>query len=40
VRKKEWLRIHEPAAEDVLRWWPVSKRIDSSRMPGDDPALI
>ena len=30
----------KPAPEDVLRKWPVSKRINSSRTPKDDPTLI
>jgi hypothetical protein len=30
----------KPAAEDVLQKWPVSKRINSSRTPKDDPTLI
>jgi putative SOS response-associated peptidase YedK len=29
-----------PAAEDMLRRWPVSKKVNSSRAPGDDPNLI
>ena len=29
-----------PAAEDTLQKWPVSKRVNSSRAPGDDPTLI
>ena len=29
-----------PAAEDTLRKWPVSKRVNSSRLPGYDPTLI
>ena len=30
----------KPAAEGVLQKWPVSKRINSSRTPGDDRSLI
>jgi putative SOS response-associated peptidase YedK len=30
----------KPAAEDVLRRWPVSKRVNSSKAPADDPTLI
>lgn len=30
----------KPAGEDVLKRWPVSKRINSSRTPKDDSALI
>ena len=29
-----------PAANDVLQKWPVSRRVNSSRPPGDDPRLI
>ena len=29
-----------PADEDVLQRWPVSKRVNSSRAPDDDPTLI
>jgi hypothetical protein len=29
----------KPAAEDVLQKWPVSKRVNSSRAPDDDPTL-
>ena len=29
-----------PAAENVLQRWPVSKRVNSSRAPDDDPTLI
>ena len=30
----------KPAAEDLLQPWPVSKRVNSSRAPDDDPTLI
>jgi putative SOS response-associated peptidase YedK len=30
----------KPASNDILQMWPVSKRVNSSRAPGDDPALI
>ena len=30
----------KPAANDVLQRWPVSKRVNSSRAPDDDPTLI
>jgi putative SOS response-associated peptidase YedK len=30
----------KPAAEDLLQRWPVSKRVNSSRAPDDDPTLI
>ena len=29
-----------PAADDMLHRWPVSKRVNSSRAPDDDPMLI
>ena len=29
-----------PAGEDMLRRWPVSKRVNSSKAPADDPTLI
>jgi hypothetical protein len=29
-----------PAAEDELRKWPVSKRVNRSRADGDDATLI
>jgi putative SOS response-associated peptidase YedK len=28
-----------PAADDVLQRWPVSKRVNSSKAPADDPTL-
>jgi hypothetical protein len=28
------------AAENVLQKWPVSKRVNCSRAPDDDPTLI
>jgi putative SOS response-associated peptidase YedK len=37
---KAGLELLEPAAEDVLQRWPVSKRVNSSRAPDDDPTLI
>ena len=30
----------KPAADDYLQVWPVSRRVNSSRTPGDDPTLI
>jgi hypothetical protein len=30
----------KPAAENLLQRWPVSKRVNSSRAPDDDPTLI
>jgi putative SOS response-associated peptidase YedK len=41
-----WLRgaagveLLRPAPEDTLQCWPVSKRVNSSRAPADDPTLI
>lgn len=34
------LELLKPAADDLLQWWPVSKRVNSSRASDDDPALI
>jgi putative SOS response-associated peptidase YedK len=30
----------KPAPDDYLQVWPVSRRVNSSRVPSDDPALI
>lgn len=30
----------KPAANEYLQAWPVSRRVNSSRAPGDDPTLI
>jgi putative SOS response-associated peptidase YedK len=30
----------KPAPNDYLQVWPVSRRVNSSRSPGDDPSLI
>jgi hypothetical protein len=30
----------KPAANDYLQAWLVSRRVNSSRAPGDDPTLI
>jgi putative SOS response-associated peptidase YedK len=30
----------EPARNDLLQRWPVSKRVNSSRAPDEDAALI
>jgi putative SOS response-associated peptidase YedK len=30
----------KPAANEVLQRWPVSRRVNSSRAPADDPSLI
>jgi putative SOS response-associated peptidase YedK len=29
-----------PASNDYLQAWPVSRRVNSSRAPGDDSTLI
>jgi hypothetical protein len=42
-RRKVRLALDErqgQAADDRLQMWPVSKRVNSSRTPGDDPTLI
>jgi putative SOS response-associated peptidase YedK len=30
----------KPAPNDYLQVWPVSRRVNSSRTAGDDPALL
>jgi len=41
-----WLRgqagaeLLKPAPEDLLRRWPVSKRVNSSKASADEPTLI
>lgn len=40
-----WLReggkaLLKPADNDLLQKWPVSKRVNSSRAPDEDPSLI
>jgi putative SOS response-associated peptidase YedK len=32
--------LFKPAPNDYLQTWPVSRRVNSSRAPGDDPTLI
>jgi putative SOS response-associated peptidase YedK len=32
--------VQRPAAEDMLRKWPVSKRVNKATTPGDDPSLV
>jgi putative SOS response-associated peptidase YedK len=34
------LELLKPTANDLLQRWPVSKRVNSSRAPDDDPTLI
>ncbi len=40
LSSKAGLELLKPAAENVLQKWPVSKRVNSSRAPDDDPTLI
>jgi putative SOS response-associated peptidase YedK len=37
---KDAAALMKPADEDILQRWPVSKRVNSSRAPDDDPTLI
>jgi putative SOS response-associated peptidase YedK len=37
---KDVADLMKPADEDILQKWPVSKRVNSSRAPDDDPTLI
>jgi putative SOS response-associated peptidase YedK len=37
---KDAAALMKPADEEVLQRWPVSKRVNSSRAPDDDPTLI
>jgi putative SOS response-associated peptidase YedK len=32
--------LHKPAPNDYLQVWSASRRVNSSRAPGDDPTLI
>ncbi len=34
------VEVLKPAADGVLRQWPVSKRVNSSKAPADDPTLM
>lgn len=34
------IELLKRAAEDVLQRWPVSKRVNGSKAPADDPTLI
>jgi putative SOS response-associated peptidase YedK len=34
------IELLRPAPENYLQTWPVSRRVNSSRAPGDDPTLI
>ena len=37
---KAGLELLKPASENMLQRWQVSKRVNSSRAPDDDPTLI
>jgi putative SOS response-associated peptidase YedK len=37
---KDAAALMKSAGSDVLRKWPVSKRVNSSRADGDDPTLL
>jgi putative SOS response-associated peptidase YedK len=37
---KDAAALMEPADEDTLQRWPVSKRVNSSRAADDDPTVI
>jgi len=34
------LELLKPAANGLLQRWPVSKRVNSSKAPAEDPTLI
>jgi hypothetical protein len=36
----DWRRRYRIVSDDVLKRWPVSKRVNSSKAPADDPTLI
>jgi putative SOS response-associated peptidase YedK len=40
LSRKAGLELLKPGAENVLQKWPVSRRVNSSRAPDDDPTLI
>ena len=40
LRAQSGLEVIKPAANDALRRWPVSQRVNSSRAPDDDASLI
>ena len=37
---KDAAALMKLTGEDVLQKWPVSKRVNSSRAPGDDSTLV
>jgi putative SOS response-associated peptidase YedK len=40
LRGEAGVEVLKPAANDLLQRWPVSRRVNSSRAPDDDPTLI
>jgi putative SOS response-associated peptidase YedK len=40
LRGEAGIEILKPAPDDLLQRWPVSKRVNSSKAPVDDPTLI
>ena len=40
LSREAGVELLKPAPDDVLQCWPVSKRVNSSQAPGDDPTLI
>jgi putative SOS response-associated peptidase YedK len=40
LRAEAGIELLKPAANELLRKWPVSKRVNSSRADDDDPTLI
>jgi putative SOS response-associated peptidase YedK len=40
LRGEGGLEVLKPAPDDALQRWPVSKRVNSSKAPVDDPTLI
>jgi putative SOS response-associated peptidase YedK len=37
---KAGTELLKPAPNDYLQVWPLSRRVNSARAPGDDPTLI
>jgi putative SOS response-associated peptidase YedK len=40
LRREAGVELLKPAPDDLLRRWPVSTRVNSSKAPADDPNLI
>jgi putative SOS response-associated peptidase YedK len=40
LRGEAGLELLKPAPDDLLQRWPLSKRVNSSKAPVDDPTLI